>query len=230
MSTLYHHPMSAASRFIRLVIGEYAFEVDMIEERPWEKRKAFLTANPAGTLPVFVDDNMRALCGPFVIAEFMDETHGVLQRERRLLAEEPFQRAEIRRLTEWFLLKLEQDVTHPLCRERVYKLQMSTEYGGGAPDSRVLRAARANIRQHMKYVAWLAGSRGWLAGKRMSYADLAAGGAISALDYLGEINWDETPAAKEWYQRLKSRPAFRALLADRVRGVVPVSHYADLDF
>ena len=87
MSTLYHHPMSAASRFIRLVIGEYAFEVDMIEERPWEKRKAFLTANPAGTLPVYVDDNMRALCGPFVIAEFMDETHGVLQRERRLLAE-----------------------------------------------------------------------------------------------------------------------------------------------
>ena len=82
----------------------------------------------------------------------------------------------------------------------------------------------------MKDVAWLAGSRGWLAGKRMSYADLAAGGAISALDYLGEINWDETPAAKEWYQRLKSRPAFRALLADRVRGVVPVSHYADLDF
>ncbi|TPW32439.1 glutathione S-transferase family protein [Martelella alba] len=230
MSTLYHHPMSAASRFVRLIMGEYDFEFDLIEERPWEKRRAFLAANPAGTLPVYVDDNMRVLCGPSVIAEFIDETHGVLQRDRRLLAEEPFQRAEIRRLTEWFLQKLEHDVTYPLCRERVYKLQMTSGNGGGAPDSRILRAARANIQQHLKYLSWLGGSRPWLAGKRLSYADLAAGGAISVLDYLGEIKWEEAPGAKEWYQRLKSRPSFRPLLAERVRGVVPVSHYADLDF
>jgi glutathione S-transferase len=30
--------------------------------------------------------------------------------------------------------------------------------------------------------------------------------------------------------RLKSRPSFRPLLADRVRGLAPSSHYSDLDF
>jgi glutathione S-transferase len=126
--------------------------------------------------------------------------------------------------------KMETDVTKPLARERVYKLQMTADQGGGAPDSKILRTARANIRQHMKYLTWLAGSRQWLAGERMSYADLAAASSISILDYLGEIDWSESPMVKDWYQRLKSRPSFRPLLTERVRGLTPVSHYADLDF
>ena len=185
MPTLYHHPMSSSSRFVRLILSEYGFQTELAEEQPWEKRREFLTLNPAGTLPVYVDDSMRALCGPNVLMEFLDETHGVLKRERRLLAEDPFQRAEIRRLTEWFLSKMENDVTRPLVRERVYKLQMTAAQGGGAPDSKALRTARTNIRQHMKYLAWLAGSRPWLAGDRLSYADLAAAASISVLDYLG---------------------------------------------
>lgn len=230
MPTLYHHPMSSASRFVRLILTEYNYQVDLIEEQPWEKRRDFLALNPAGTLPVYVDDSMRALCGATVISEYLDETHGVLKRDRRLLAEDPFQRAEIRRLTEWFLVKMEQDVTRPLARERAFKLQMSADQGGGAPDSKVLRTARVNIRQHMKYLTWLAGSRQWLAGERMSYADLAAAAGLSVLDYLGEIDWNESPLVKDWYQRVKSRPSFRPLLNDRVRGLTPVSHYADLDF
>ncbi|CAH0339167.1 glutathione S-transferase family protein [Rhizobium sp. CECT 9324] len=230
MPTLYHHSMSTSSRFIRLVLSEYGFQVDLVEEQTWEKRREFLAFNPSGTLPVYVDDNMRALCGPMVISEFLDETHGVLKRDRRLLAEDPFQRAEIRRLTEWFLQKMEQDVTKPLVRERVYKLIIPNGLGGGAPDSKILRTARGNIRQHMKYLSWLAGSRQWLAGERLSYADLAAASAVSVLDYLGEIEWVEFPVAKEWYQRLKSRPSFRPLLTERLRGLTPVSHYADLDF
>ena len=101
---------------------------------------------------------------------------------------------------------------------------------GGAPDAGAIRAARSNIKQHMKYTNWLAGTRNWLAGPRLSYADLAAAGTLSVLDYLGEIDWTDYASAKDWYTRLKSRPSFRPLLSDRVRGLSPVSHYADLDF
>ena len=177
--------MSTASRFVRLLLAEYGYQTDFAEEQPWENRRDFLVLNPAGTLPVYVDDSMRALCGAAVISEYVDETHGVLKRDRRLLAEDPFQRAEIRRLVEWFLQKMEQDVTRPLVRERVFKLQMTPDQGGGAPDSKVLRTSRANIRQHMKYLSWLAASRTYLAGDRLSYADLAAAAAISVLDYMG---------------------------------------------
>jgi glutathione S-transferase len=115
-------------------------------------------------------------------------------------------------------------------RERVLKPLMPATQGGGSPDSGAIRAARANIKQHLKYTNWLAGTRNWLAGSRITYADLAAAATFSVLDYLGEIDWREHNAAREWYTRVKSRPAFRSLLADRVRGLTPASHYADLDF
>ena len=41
---------------------------------------------------------------------------------------------------------------------------------------------------------------------------------------------DEDEAAKAWYVRIKSRPAFRSLLTDSLPGLQPPAHYADLDF
>ncbi|MBL0848887.1 MAG: glutathione S-transferase family protein [Candidatus Liberibacter ctenarytainae] len=230
MSTLYHHPMSSSSRFIRLILHEYGFTPNMIEEFPWEKRREFLELNPAGILPVYIDDHMKALCGFVVISEYLDETHGILIQKNRLLPADPLHRAEIRRLIEWFLQRMEQDLTQPLVRERVYKLLMTPQQGGGSPDSRVLRIARSNMRQHMKYMTWIIKSRVWLAGDHMSYADLAAAASISILDYLGEIDWENLSIIKEWYQRIKSRPSFRSLLSERIRGLLPVPHYTNLDF
>jgi glutathione S-transferase len=170
------------------------------------------------------------IVGATVIAEYLDETRGVLKRERRLFAEDPMERAEIRRLVDWYLQKTEGEVTRHLVRERVLKPLMPGTEGGGSPDAGAIRAARSNIKQHMKYTNWLSGTRNWLSGPRLSYADLAAAGTLSVLDYLGEIDWTDYPSAKDWYTRLKSRPSFRPLLGDRVRGLSPVSHYADLDF
>jgi len=230
MLTLFHHPLYASCRFVRLAFGEYGEELVLIEERPWARREEFLALNPAGTIPVLLAEGDQPVVGATVISEYLDETRGALKREKRLMAEDPIQRAEIRRLIDWYLVKADADVTRHLVRERALKPHMAGAEGGGSPDSAAIRAARANVRQHMKYTNWLAGTRDWLAGKRLSYADLAAAGALSVLDYLGEVEGHDFPAARAWYSRMKSRPSFRPILADRVRGLTPVSHYADLDF
>lgn len=230
MLTLFHHPMFSGSRYVRLIFGEYGEDLALIEEKPWARRKEFLALNPAGTLPVLLAEGDVPIVGAEVISEYIDETRGVLKREKRLFAEDPFTRAEIRRVVDWYLTKMEAEVTRHLVRERALKPQMPTGQGGGSPDSAAIRAARTNVRQHMKYTNWLAASRDWLAGDRISYADMAGAATLSVLDYLGEIPWQEFPEAREWYGRVKSRPAFRSLLADRMRGLSPVSHYADLDF
>jgi glutathione S-transferase len=230
MLTLFHHPMYASCRFVRLAFGEYGEELALIEEKPWARRKEFLTLNPAGTLPVLLAEGDHPVVGATVIAEYLDETRGALKRDKRLLAENPLDRAEIRRIADWYLVKTDGEVTRHLARERALKPLMAGADGGGAPDAAAIRAARANIKQHMKYTNWLAGTRNWLAGSRITYADLAAAASLSVLDYLGEIDWSEFSAARDWYSRVKSRPSFRPLLADRVRGLSPVSHYADLDF
>jgi glutathione S-transferase len=222
--------MSAASRFIRLMLAEYDEQMTLVEQRLWERDPAFLTMNPLGTLPVLVENNRPAICSVGPVSEYLDETRGAMARERRLMPEDAFERAEVRRLIEWYLVKLEADVTRYMVRERVEKLFMSAEQGGGSPDAATIRAARANITYHMQYTEWLAGTRSWLGGDMMSAADLAAAAALSVLDYIGEVPFDQYPHMKEWYQRIKSRPAFRPLLGDRLRGLSPVPHYADLDF
>ena len=229
MITLYHDKLSAPARAARLVCGEYGTDVELIEERVWERREGFVALNPALTLPVVEADGV-VVVGTHPVLEYLDETRGAMMRDKRLHAGNPAARAETRRLVDWFLVKMEDEVTRHVVRERIEKLAMPAELGGGAPNSHALRAARANARHHMRYLEWLAGSRPWLAGDAMSYADVAAAAAISSLDYLGEIDWSETPYAKDCYGRVKSRPSFRALLKDRVKGQPPVSHYADLDF
>ncbi len=215
---------------MRLLLAEYEQAATFLEEKIWQRRPEFLTLNPAGTLPVLQLEEGECFCGPMIAGEYLDETRGALMRDKRLMPENSVQRGEVRRLVEWFMLKFEAEVNRYILQERVFKQLMRSEEGGGSPDSTIIRAGRANLVQHMKYLNSIASRRDWLAGTDITCADLAAAGALSVLDYLGEVKWEHFPSAKEWYARVKSRPSFRPLLGDKVMGLPPASHYVDLDF
>lgn len=229
MPVLHHHPLSSGSRYVRLILAEYGEDVALVEEAPWLRSEAFLELNPAGSLPVLVDETDGPVVGPTVIAEYLHETRGTRVGEAALMPADPVERAEVRRLVSWFLDKLEDEVTGYLVNEKVFKRYMR-ENGAGAPDAAAIRAARSNIRYHLRYIGYLVSRRSCLAGRDLSLADLAAAASLSCVDYLGEVPWDEDETAKAWYARVKSRPSFRPILADVVRGSPPTTHYADLDF
>ena len=130
----------------------------------------------------------------------------------------------------WFHGKFFEEVTNLLVMEKVYKRYMTRQAGGGPPDTQVIHAARHNVRYHLAYIGWLMRSRNWLAGDRLSYADLAAAAHLSCVDYVGDVPWNEDEGAKSWYARVKSRPSFRPLLTDLMPGIPPSPTYADLDF
>ena len=230
MLTLFHHPLSPQSRYVRLILSEYGISVRPVEERFWDRREEFLLLNPAGEVPVLMAEGQPAVPGASVIAEFIEESLPPSEAVDRLMPAAAADRVEVRRLANWFNTKFEAEVSGPLVLERVFKRYMSREQGGGSPDTDSLRAARHNIRYHLAYIGWLARSRDWLAGERMSLADLAAAAHLSAMDYLGEVPWSEDEAAKQWYARVKSRPSFRPLLTETLAGLAPAEHYADLDF
>jgi glutathione S-transferase len=221
------------SRSVRLALAEYGQEVTLLDENPWEWRKGFLAKNPAGEMPVLEYDNGLTLCGAYSIAEFIADDPAP---STKLLSISPpalfpgnrEDRAEVRRLVDWYHGKFDREVTRELLNEKVYGPMRPS--GGTAPDVTVLRAVAANLRYHLSYTGYLADSRSWLAGDDLSFADFAAAAHISTVDYLGEMPWDDYPPVKAWYQRIKSRPSFRALLADRVPGTSPPPAYADLDF
>jgi glutathione S-transferase len=230
MFTLFHHPFCPHSRFVRLMLGEYGLDLQLVEERVWERREAFLLLNPAGTTPLLTADSTPPVPGAGIIAEYLDETHGAQMNGRRLLPTTPAERVEVRRLMAWFNEKFFEEASNPLVTERIYKRFMSEENGGGAPSTDVIRAAKANVRYHLAYIGWLAQTRNYLAGDSLTYADLAAAAHLSAIDYLGDVPWIEDEAAKAWYARVKSRPSFRPLLSEWLAGVPASRTYVDLDF
>ena len=230
MLTLLHHPFCPHSRFVRLVLEEIGLVPRLVEERPWERRPEFLKLNPAGDTPVLVEEGAPPVPGAAIIAEYLCETHGEKLAEFRLMPREPGLRVEVRRLTHWFNDKFFAEASGPLVMERVYKRYIPSDRGGGPPDTDAMRAARNNIRYHLAYIGWLVRTRDWLAGDSLTFADLAAAAHLSAVDYLGDVPWDEDETAKAWYARIKSRPSFRTLLDEAVPGLAPSPSYANLDF
>jgi glutathione S-transferase len=221
------------SRSIRLALAEYRVEVALLDENPWEWRQGFLAKNPAGEMPVIEFENGLTLCGAYSISEYISEdlslsANAAASAPPALFPGSREDRAEVRRLVDWYHGKFDREVTRELLIEKVYNSMRPS--GGIAPDPGVLRAVRANLKYHLSYTGFLADSRRWLAGDDLSFADFAAAAHISTVDYLGEMPWQEHPAVKNWYQRMKSRPSFRALLGDRVPGTAPPLAYSDLDF
>ncbi len=128
---------------------------------------------------MLVDGEGEPVCGGIVAGEYLDETLGVLKRDKRLMPEDPHARAEIRRLIDWFLVKIETEVGRYLVRRA--RLQAADAQRGGRRRARscARSAPRApTSSMHLKYISWLAGSRNWLAGTRISQADLAAAAAL----------------------------------------------------
>lgn len=217
------------SRSIRLALGELGIEFEIAEERPWEWRQAFLALNPAGSLPLFEAEQGAVVAGAYAISEFLAETVDPGGRVPSLFPGDAAARAEVRRLVDWFHVKMDSEVTAELLKEKLYP-RLDTKFAGHTPDLALVRAIKSNLRHHLAYIDHLADQRSWLAGDELSFADLAAAAHLSCIDYLDEMPWDAHPVARDWYAKIKSRPSFRGLLADRVPGLAPPMHYGDLDF
>ena len=221
-SILHHFVLSAASRFIRLQLVEYHYDFELAHRLPWNWDEDFLSINPAGSLPVLEYNDKIIISGSRAISEWIEESRA----DSKLLSGTSIQRAEIRRLTDWFEEKFYYEVGLPILHEKVIK---RFETGAGA-SSENIRTALSNAHVHLSYLNWLTERHSWLVGTELSLADFCAAAHISVLDYFGDIQWDKYPAAASWYMKLKSRPCFRALLGDQLMGVTPASHYAELDF
>jgi glutathione S-transferase len=224
--TLYHFPLDPFSRQARLALGEKRLVYREVVERFWEQRPEFCALNPSGLPPVLVEEQIGArtvaICENRPILDYLEET----APEVPLMPEHPADRAEVRRIQQWFDRKFDFEVNGVLMHEKLEKRIMSL----GSPDMRAIRGGWEAVRNHFGYVEHLLETRDWLAGPRMTMADIAASAHISVIDYFGDAPWREFPNTKTWYSRIKSRPCFRPLLHDRWPGIPPAGHYDDLDF
>lgn len=222
MRQLYHYWFSPFCRKIRISLTEKALDFKLVLELPWKRRHEFLILNPAGSVPLLMEEDRPAIVGTNAITEYLEENH----QSPNLLGGDNISRAEVRRLIEWFDVKFYDEVSNLIITEKVTKRFLKR----GDTDASVIRYANQNINHHLQYIEYLTDRRNWLGGDDFSYADISAAGHISCVDYFGDVPWDKFPAARDWYARIKSRPSMQNILKDNIAGLKPADHYGDLDF
>jgi glutathione S-transferase len=223
MRVLYHYTLCPFSRKARVVLLEKKLTFQPIVEQFWQRNKELLILNPAGAVPVLVEDGKNVIAGSQIIAEYLEESH---LETINLLGISPLQRAEVRRVCSWFDDKFYSEVSNYILQERVYK-SFKKE---GSPNSSSLRVASKNLVYHLEYIKFLLKKRKWLCGENFSLADITAACHISSLDYLNEISWTNNKEIKDWYVLIKSRPSFFPILDDKVFNFSASRHYKMLDF
>ncbi len=221
MVLLIHHAVSPYCRKIRIAMSEKKMLFVLKDEEPWNLSADVYKLNPAGDLPIFLSDG-NIVCGNYAISEYLEE----FNKEIRLLPDDIKARAEIRRLVEWFDDKFYREVYRNIVYEKIHKRFAK----GLAPDSKILKIGLNNLNFHLEYIDWLIERRNYLGGEELTLADITAAAHLSIIDYLGDVPWDSYRNAKIWYSKMKSRPSFKEILKDNIKGVLPAKHYADLDF
>ena len=191
------------------------------EEEPWKLSPDVYKLNPAGELPIFVSDG-QVISGQYPICEYLED----ISSENRLLPQNPGEKAECRRLMAWFDEKFYREVYRNIAQEKVFKRFSQ----GLAPDSKILKIGLNNLKFHLEYIDWLSERRNYLGGTEFSLADITAAAHLSVIDYLGDVPWENYRYAKLWYSKIKSRPSFKDILKDSVKGILPAKNYANLDF
>ena len=227
-ATLFHFPLDPFCRRMRLALAECRVEHVAEEVQPWRDASRLPALTPPAELPVLALADGTVIAGLLAVSEYVEEV-----RDRdlpSLLGATPAQRAETRRLTAFFDGRFHMEVSGVVLMEKALRRLLPREMGGGAPDTTRLRQALARLPEYLELIERLSAARGLIAGEHLSMADLAAASHLSVLEYLDALRFDGFEAAKIWYQRIKSRPSFRPLLADRVAGILPPAVYAELDF
>jgi glutathione S-transferase len=214
MRQITHLLFSPASRLSRLLIGEKRLICDHV---PAE--------DVAAHLPVFIDADGTRCEGLWAV---VDHLEGVYP-ENPQFPEDAEMRGETLRWLDWCMGDFSERATRRIVFEKANP-RFTGAPSRSTPDMNVIRKGRDGLAKAMAELGRLIEERGYLAGKVCTIADLALAANLSALDYFGEVKWNEFPLMREWYMRVKSRPSFRSLLADRAPGQPPVSQYAELDF
>ena len=113
MVLLVHHSVSPQSRKIRLIMAEKKMLFVLKEEEPWKLSQDILNINPAGNLPILVFDG-KVVAGDYAITEYLEESNP----QYKLLPEDILERAEVRRIMEWFDVKFYNEVYKYIVAEK----------------------------------------------------------------------------------------------------------------
>ena len=214
MHKLIHLTLSPASRLTQQKDNEKRHTCDPV-----------LSEDSQLHLPVFTDLDGTTVTGLWALVDHLEGNY----QDHPLMPEDQSARGAALRWLDWAFGPFQDQVTRRIVFEKAAP-RFTGAAQRSAPDMNVIRQGRETLKAALKRIGDASDANGNLAARECTIADLAVAAHLSALDYFGEVPWTEFPNTAEWYIRIKSRPAFRTLLGDKVPGQPPTASYAELDF
>jgi glutathione S-transferase len=221
MITLYHYYLCSSSRYIRLILEEHKIPYQTQLENYWKPQKDFLQLNPAGHLPVLINEENFPFIGANACVEYIRD----LKLRPDLFVDDYREKAEINRLVHWFDVVFKKEVFDPIIYEKVF----SRIVDNITPNSENIRAALNNLDFHIQYLNYLLNGKKYFIKEEVTYLDFLAVANFSVLDYLGLLNLNSYKNIREWYFKIKSRPSFKILLKDQIVGLNAHENYQNID-
>ena len=158
MITLYHYYLCSSSRYIRLILEEHKISYQTQLENYWKPQKDFLELNPAGHLPVLVNEENFPVIGANACLEYIKD----LELRSNFFVENYKEKAEINRLVHWFEVIFKKEVFDPIIYEKVYSRIVENI----TPNSENIRAALQNLDFHIQYFNYLLKKKNYFIKKK----------------------------------------------------------------
>ena len=182
MFTLYHYQLCPSSRFIRILLDEFKIEHITQLENYWKPQDEFLLINPAGHLPVLIDNSNFPIIGFNACVEYIRD----MDLKPNIFPDDYRKKAEIYRLYHWFDTLFKKEVLDPIIYEKVFSRVIENL----TPNSINLRNGMQNLGFHIKYLEYLLKDKDFLVLDTITSCDFFAAANLSVLDYLGLLNLD----------------------------------------
>jgi glutathione S-transferase len=224
MLIVHTRTLEPMSRAVRLALGEKRAVFHNRPAAAFDADAGLNAVTSDGLTPVLVDDSWghgATISEAMAIFEYLED----ILPTPPLLPGGPLERAAVRAMTLRATRALG-PIVETVVNEKAQKILTRQ----GSPDTGALRTASNAANELLDQIGTVADKEGWICGKKLSLADMVVAAHFSVLDFLDAVRWDVAPAGKNWYARLKQRPAFKPILTDTIAGVTPPLHYGDLDF
>lgn len=196
MLTLYHHPLSANSRRVWILLLEknLPFERVPLQLDGDQFQGGFLALNPFHQVPVLVDDGFRVI-ESLAILDYLEAkypTPAMLPTAPQALA----------------IVRMVQQVTLNALRTALTPLTYQA-IGVATYEPQQLEAAKQELDTALRFLEQLLSDRPYFGGDTLTLADITASPSILTCQHL-DISLHPYPTLKAWCERLLQRPAWQA--------------------
>lgn len=184
-------------RKVRLVAAEKFIEYDFVVDVPWDDGTRVPDFNPLGKVPVWVQEDGKALYDSRVIVEYLDN----ISPAGHVLPKEPRPRIVVKR---WEAL------ADGLC-DAAALVHLERKRPPAQQNADWILRQMSKVRAGLKVMSDDLGQQTWCTGEIFCLADIALGCALGYLEFrFPDIDWRrDHPNLSELYDRLMQRPAFR---------------------